>query len=384
MAKIGIRDGVISSSAQVSVQVPELRVTGDLIAENYIVSSSVTSLTYQSLSGSTIFGDTPADDTHQFTGSVNVTGSMMISNKLSTSHTLLRLDNESNQASTDMFLDFTVANGATAISRIGSRYVGSNDIDLSFHTFNSSGLGERMRIDKDGNIGIGTASPEAPLHIVGDTMLLADGESDNAIKQGRIGSEHYDVDEEPFYYLYSIVQSDNNQINIGGGTSAGNAATNIQFYTAANSTTTTGTKLFELTGNKISGSAASTGSFGSIKSAGIISADGDVIAFASSDERLKENIKIIENPIEKVEQLRGVEYQWNELQNTYASGSYDSGIIAQDVQKVLPQIVKERNDGYLGVRQERLVGLLIEGIKDQQKQIDELKLQIKEIKDGSS
>jgi len=46
--------------------------------------------------------------------------------------------------------------------------------------------------------------------------------------------------------------------------------------------------------------------------------------------------------------------------------------------------VKERNDGYLGVRQERLVGLLIEGIKDQQKQIDELKLQIKEIKDGSS
>ena len=109
-----------------------------------------------------------------------------------------------------------------------------------------------------------------------------------------------------------------------------------------------------------------------------------LIAFASSDERLKDNIKIIENPIEKVEQLRGVEFQWNGLQNTYDSGSFDSGIIAQDVQKVLPQIVKEKNDGYLGVRQERLVGLLIEGIKDQQKQIDELKLQIKEIKDGSS
>ena len=82
--------------------------------------------------------------------------------------------------------------------------------------------------------------------------------------------------------------------------------------------------------------------------------------------------------------MRGVEFQWNGLQNTYDSGSFDSGIIAQDVQKVLPQIVKERSDGYLGVRQERLVGLLIEGIKDQQKQIDELKLQIKEIKDGSS
>ena len=62
----------------------------------------------------------------------------------------------------------------------------------------------------------------------------------------------------------------------------------------------------------------------------------------------------------------------------------DSGIIAQVVQKILPQIVKERNDGYLGVRQERLVGLLIEAIKDQQKQIDDLECQIEEIKNGST
>jgi hypothetical protein len=82
--------------------------------------------------------------------------------------------------------------------------------------------------------------------------------------------------------------------------------------------------------------------------------------------------------------LRGVEFQWNGLQNSYASGSYDSGIIAQDVEKVLPQIVKEKRSGYLGVRQERLVGLLIEAIKDQQKQIDELECQIEEIRNGSS
>ena len=107
-------------------------------------------------------------------------------------------------------------------------------------------------------------------------------------------------------------------------------------------------------------------------------------AFNASDERLKDNIEIIKEPIEKIQQLRGVEYQWNGLQNTYPSGSLDSGIIAQDVQKVLPQLVKERGDGYLGVRQERLVGLLVESIKDQQEQINELKLQIKEIKDGSS
>ena len=77
-------------------------------------------------------------------------------------------------------------------------------------------------------------------------------------------------------------------------------------------------------------------------------------------------------------------YEWNDKQNTYASGSLDSGIIAQDVQKVLPQLVKERNDGWLGVRHDRLVGLLVEAIKDQQDQIDEMKDQIKELKNGSS
>jgi hypothetical protein len=141
--------------------------------------------------------------------------------------------------------------------------------------------------------------------------------------------------------------------------------------------------LLTIEGNKISGSAVSTGSFGSIEAAHTIRAEDDVVAFYTSDERLKDNVKLIEKPIEKVQQLRGVEYQWNKLQNTYASGSYDSGIIAQDVQKVLPQIVKEKNTGYLGVRHDRLVGLLIEGIKEQQEQIDDLRQQIKEIKNGS-
>ena len=52
-------------------------------------------------------------------------------------------------------------------------------------------------------------------------------------------------------------------------------------------------------------------------------------------------------------------------------------MIAQDVQKVLPQLVKEHGSGYLGVRHDRLVGLLVESIKDQQEQINELKLQNK-------
>ena len=134
----------------------------------------------------------------------------------------------------------------------------------------------------------------------------------------------------------------------------------------------------------ISSSAAGTGSFGCVESVGAIRAGDDVIAFHSSDERLKNNITIIENPIDKVKQLRGIEYEWNGLQSNYPSGSKDSGIIAQDVQKVLPQLVKERKGGYLGVRHDRLVGLLIESVKEQQQQIDELKKEVQELKNGSS
>ena len=130
-----------------------------------------------------------------------------------------------------------------------------------------------------------------------------------------------------------------------------------------------------------------SGSFqhtGSLSVSNTIRAGADVIAYYSSDERLKNNIKPIKKPIYKLKKLKGVEYEWNGLQNTYPSGSKDTGIIAQDVQKVLPQIVKERKDGYLGVRHDRLVGLLIEGIKEQQEQIDELKKEVEELKNGSS
>lgn len=117
-------------------------------------------------------------------------------------------------------------------------------------------------------------------------------------------------------------------------------------------------------------------------SASLFRSSGDVVAFYTSDERLKDNVRTISEPIYKLQQLRGVEYEWNDKQDIYQEGTKDSGIIAQDVEKVLPQLVKENSNGYLGVRHDRLVGLLIESVKDQQKQIDDLKREVKELKDG--
>ena len=104
----------------------------------------------------------------------------------------------------------------------------------------------------------------------------------------------------------------------------------------------------------------------------------DVIAYMSSDKRLKDNIKPIENPIEKIKQIGGYTFDWNSNQSTY-EGS-DVGVIAQEIEKILPSLVNDRNDGYKGVKYDKIVSLLIEGIKDQQKQIDDLKKQIDDLK----
>jgi hypothetical protein len=106
---------------------------------------------------------------------------------------------------------------------------------------------------------------------------------------------------------------------------------------------------------------------------GIIRASNDVIAFASSDERLKENITSITNPIDKINQIGGYEYDWIPMEGIHENEGHDIGVIAQEIEKVLPEIVTRRDNGYLAVKYERIVALLIECVKEQQVQIDELK-----------
>ena len=103
-----------------------------------------------------------------------------------------------------------------------------------------------------------------------------------------------------------------------------------------------------------------------------INAGGDVIAFASSDERLKDNIKPIENPLEVISQISGNTFDWNsEKQNIYNGKDY--GVIAQEIQKVMPELVDTRDSGYLAVKYDKIVPLLIVSIKELKKEIEELK-----------
>lgn len=97
---------------------------------------------------------------------------------------------------------------------------------------------------------------------------------------------------------------------------------------------------------------------------------GDITAF--SDIRVKSNLEVIQNPISKVQQLNG--YTFNRIDGL--DGRY-AGLIAQEVQEVLPEVVKTGPDGMLSVAYGNTVALLIEAIKEQQKQIEELQLLVK-------
>jgi hypothetical protein len=130
-----------------------------------------------------------------------------------------------------------------------------------------------------------------------------------------------------------------------------------------------------LTINPANGNFSTTGS---IYSATGISTAGDVVAYAS-DARLKKNITVIKNAVDKVAQLGGYEYDWD-LEKTRRLGfaprsSHEHGLLAQEVQKVMPDAVVPApfNVEYLTVKYERLVALLVAAVNEQQTQINELK-----------
>jgi hypothetical protein len=99
-------------------------------------------------------------------------------------------------------------------------------------------------------------------------------------------------------------------------------------------------------------------------------AGGDVTAY--SDARVKTDVKPIENSIEKIQAIRGVTFLRTDAQEQYKEKRH-AGVIAQEVLEVLPEVVTENNEGMYSVAYGNLVALLIEGIKEQQLQIEDLK-----------
>lgn len=110
---------------------------------------------------------------------------------------------------------------------------------------------------------------------------------------------------------------------------------------------------------------------GGLSVSGAITATGDITAFSTSDRRLKSNLRPISDPLAKLAWVHGVEWDWVKASGRSGPGA---GVIAQDVQRVLPTMVGTTDKGYLALKvgDQALTGLLIEVVKAQQLQIKEL------------
>lgn len=91
---------------------------------------------------------------------------------------------------------------------------------------------------------------------------------------------------------------------------------------------------------------------------------------STSDINLKDNIKVIDDPLAKVLQLNGVSFDWKD------TGQSSAGVIAQDVEKVMPGIIRDNSTGYKSLNYNGLIGLLIEAVKEQNETIEVLKQKI--------
>jgi hypothetical protein len=119
---------------------------------------------------------------------------------------------------------------------------------------------------------------------------------------------------------------------------------------------------------------------------GEIRATNEITAYFVSDRRLKENIRAIENALELIKQIEGVRYDWKDEQiqkrggeDGYFVRKEDVGVIAQEVQKVLPEVVGERPDGTLAVRYEKLVALVIAAVKELDNKVDKLRENLRNV-----
>ena len=178
------------------------------------------------------------------------------------------------------------------------------------------------------------------------------------------------------------------RFNGGGATSVSRSGNTISI-SSTDTNTDTNTVTTNIAGTGVSVSAGTGNSTISIGQAvatnstvtfGEVRSTGDITAYYSSDYALKENINPISNALDKVSQLGGYNFDWKDSHLESRGGvddmfvkKSDVGIIAQEVQKVLPEAVGKREDGTLGVRYELLVPLLVESIKELKEEIQSLK-----------
>jgi hypothetical protein len=111
---------------------------------------------------------------------------------------------------------------------------------------------------------------------------------------------------------------------------------------------------------------------------GEIRANNDITAYYTSDETLKQNVIPIKNALDKLKLINGVEFDWTDEyinerggEDGYFVRRHDVGVIAQEIEKILPEVVATKQNGIKAVKYDRIVALLIEAVKELAEKIEE-------------
>lgn len=144
---------------------------------------------------------------------------------------------------------------------------------------------------------------------------------------------------------------------------------------------TTTNHYFGPEGYKICDGALAVGNISVSTTTGRIDASNDIVAYSTSDCRLKKYVKPIKNALDKIDQIRGVEFDWKVTdekmeKEVHSFEGHDVGVIAQEIEAVLPEVVTTRDSGYKAVRYDKIVPLLIQGIKELKDEVEILKSKI--------
>lgn len=255
-------------------------------------------------------------------------------------------------ANTSGYENVSIGEGSMSTNTTGFRNTaigGFADVSAS-NLFNSTAIGHSAFVSAsnslvlgsisgingavaDVNVGIGVTAPTGRLHIKHNsypvpTVLLEESEND-------------------FTRMRFINTNANSFWEINALAQTTNSTARIEFWNNSANTVTTP---FVLYGN---GNATLSGTL-----------------TQNSDLRLKKNIQPIHNALDAIRRLNGYTYNWKDNSR---DESLQVGVIAQEVQKIFPSLVKEDDKGVLSVNYSGLIPVLIEALKEQQRQIDELK-----------
>ncbi|MDH5720239.1 MAG: tail fiber domain-containing protein [Spirochaetia bacterium] len=234
--------------------------------------------------------------------------------------------------------------------------------NIFFRHYDGASYDYSMRIDSVGNVGIGTTNPLMPLHVNGTIRMSSAGVTRVDIAAGAGYNEIFSYNADDLLLRTAG--------NVGIGTTLPASKLEIKGKTSDDTTSalhvTDSSGVSSLFVRNDGNVGIGTNSPGAkLEVGGCVLANNTSCA---SDRRLKENVIEINNPLDILMAFRGVYFKWKDTEFSEKKGR-DIGFIAQEVEKVLPELVFENDNGYKGVNYEKITAVLVEAVKEQNEKI---------------